>query len=143
MMADYSCDRLRTVILNSTAVLPRSTMVLPTITIPNSTLVLLTLTVITDLLITPLPSNPLFNSRITALLNNIVVNAHSTTALLPISIMKTIVMLTHMFILSVLIIRFHSTRPHIQRSNNSNIIRTSADPHRCKVRCSLQAKWHM
>ena len=143
MMADYSCDRLRAIILSSTAVHPHSTMALPTITTPNSTLVLPTIIVITALPITLLPSNPLFNSRITALLNNTVVNAHSTTALLPISIMKTIVILTHMFIPSVLIIRFHSTRPHIRRPNNPSIIRTSADPHRFKVRFSRQAKRHM
>ena len=131
MMADYSCDRLRAVIPSSTVLHLHSTMALPTITTPNSTLALPSISVITALTITPLP----FNSRTTAL-NNTMINVHSTTALLHISIM------THTFALSV-IIRFHITRHLIRRLNSPSIIKTSSDPHRSEVQCSLQAKRYM
>jgi len=70
------------------------------------------------------------------LTSNTMTDAHSTTALLHISIT------THTFILSV-IIRFHATRPHIRRANSPSFIKTPSDPHRSEVRYILQAKRHM
>ena len=128
MMADYNCDRLRTLIPRSTAVHLHSTMALPTITSPNSTLILLSNS-ITALTLTPQPP---FNMCITALPNNIMIFAHSTTALPPISIM------IHTFVLSVITIRFHTTRPHIRWLNSPSFIKTSSDPLRSEVRCSLR-----
>ena len=97
MTADYSCDRLQTVIPSSTTFQPDSTMALLPFMIPNSTLMPPSSTLNTSITITPLP----FNLRNTAFLNNTMINAHSTTALIPISIA------THTFILSI-IIRFTS-----------------------------------
>lgn len=130
-VADYSCDRFQTVIPNSTTVHPDSTMALLTFMTPNSTLTLPSSTLNTTITITPLPFK-LCNIA----LNNAMINAHSTTALIPISIIN------HTFILSV-IIKFHITRPHIRQSNSPRFIKTCTDPHRSKIRCSLQARWHM
>jgi hypothetical protein len=133
MMADYSCDRLQTVNPSSKTDHPDSTMALLTSMTLISTLTLPSSSLNTTITITLLPS---IHSCITALLNNAMINAQSTTALFLISIM------THTFILSV-IIRFHITRLHIRLSNSTSFIKTSTDTHRSEVRCSPQAKRHM